>query len=346
MGIPKRPQCVKFAASYYVETSYGAAFNNSAITKLFNPNEPVLFELSQNREDDAPTIKGYEFPFDVDADVIIGQDVSASYSFRGYLNVLGWLFSLITGTDSVVDSAPTYTHTFKIQDACVSDQVPSTNIITSFTSDTASYYKFTGVAVNEVKLAVDKAGVTTVSGSFQTDGKVTVVNTFTPPTTINTVDVTAGVQADFKMGDYGGSLTSYKSLFLGADFSINNNLDVPDGRANFANNTIYLSALRFGNRAITLNVKMQGHQGDEFWQAFIAKTKKDIELTLTISATKSLSIRIKKCTIISIKPGFNGIRDMNDIAFKAYYETADSSPWVITIINTDAKYLLPITAGM
>jgi hypothetical protein len=342
----KRPQCLKLCASYYVESSYGVAFNNSAITKLFNPNEPALFELSQTREDDSSTIKGHEFAIDPDADVITAQDAASTINFRAYLNVLGWLCSLITGTDTVVASAPNYTHTFKIQDACVNDQAPSTNLVTMFTGDTASYYKWTGACLNEFKLTVDKAGVANVSAQFQTDGKVTVVNTFSVPATITSADPIAGVNADFLMGPYGGALVSKKSAFMGADFTINNGLDVADGRANIAANTIYLGSLRLGNRAVTFNVKMNSHQGDEYWQAYIAKTKLDIQLTLTISATRSIDIRIKKATIGSIKPSFSGIRDTSEITFKAYYEAAESSPWVITIINGDSAYLVPITAGM
>jgi hypothetical protein len=341
-----RPQCLKLCASYYVESSYGVAFNNSAITKLFNPNEPALFEVAQTREDDADTIKGHEFAVDPDADIITAQDAQAAINFRAYLNVFGWLCSLITGTDTVVNSAPNYTHTFKIQDACVSDQVKSTNLVTMFSNDTALYYKWSGVGLNEMKLAVDKQGVATVSGQFITDGKVTVVNTFSAPASVSSADPVSGVNADFLMGTYGGTLTSRKSNFLGAEFTINNNLDLADARMAIAANTIYLGSLRLGNRAVTFNVKMTGHQGDEYWQAYIAKTVLDVRLTLTLSATKSIDIRIKKCTIASIKPSFSGIRDVNEISFKAYYENSESSPYVITVKNTDAQYLIPITAGM
>ena len=342
----KRPQCTRMAASYYVETQYGLAFNDSGINKLFPPNEPMLFEITQTREDDTETIKGYEFPYDPDEDVIISQDIAVPFNFRAYLNVLGWLFSLISGTDSVVDSSPVYTHTFKIQDACVDDQPPSTNFVAGFVGDTASYYKFKGVCINELKITVDGPGVAQVTGSFQTDGEPDVDNTFSWPSPSDAADVVSGVDADFLMDDYGGSPTSYKTKFMGAEFTLNQNLDVADGRKNFANSSVYLDSLRFGDRAITLMVKMQGHQGDEFWQDFIAKTAKDIELTLTLSASRSFSFRCKKVTIASIRPGFDGIRDMNEITYKAYYEDADSSPWVVTIVNGDAAYLLPIGVGM
>jgi hypothetical protein len=354
MTIARRPQCTRLYASYYIETSYGVAFNDSAITKLFAPNDPVIFDIPQTREDDADIIKGYEFPYDETADVIVAQDVSAPITFRGYLNILGWMFSLITGTDTVVNSAPTYTHTFKIQDACVNDQPPSTNVITEFTNDTASYYKFKGVCLGELKITIDKPGVATVTGTLVGDGTVTPDNTYSGITTLTNADVVAGVDVgsafggDFKQGPYGGSLVSYKSLFMGADFTINNGLDVADGRLNFAANAKYLGSLRFNKRVVTLNVKVQGHQGDLFWVAFLAKTKLDVQLTAAPSATRSLDIRIQKCTIASIKQSFNGIRDQNEITYKAYYESTGSinSPWVVTILNGDAAYLLPITPGM
>lgn len=348
MGAPKRPQCTRFAASYYVETAFGVAFNNSAITKLFPPNEPVLFDMTQTREDDSTIIKGHEFAVDPTADVIVAQDISSPFNFRAYLNVLGWLFSLVTGSDSVTGSQTAYTHIFKVADACVNDQPPSTDFITSFVGDTLSYYKFKGACLGELKLAVDKPGVPTVSGTFFTDGTVDVATAYTPPTTISAADVIAGIQSDIMMDTYTGSAatTSKKTLFMGLDFTVNQNLDVADGRLNFADSSKYLKSLRFGNRVVTLVIKMQGHQGDEFWQDFIAKTVKTIKYTCTIDVARSITIEINKCTIASIKPGFNGIRDMNEITYKAYYNTTDSSPFVVTIKNQDAAYLLPITAGM
>ena len=342
----KKPQCTRLAASYYVETQYGVEFNNSAINKLFNPNEPAVFDIVQGKEDDGPTIKGHEYPVDPDADVVISQDISAPINFRAYLNVLGWLFSLIAGSDSVVDSDPVFTHTFKIQDLCTSDQPPSTEIVAGFIGDTSSYYKFKGVCVNELKITVDKAGVAQVSGTLQTDGTISVENDFSWPSTISSADVMSGVDADFKMDDYEGSPVSYANKFMGAEFTLNQNLDVNDGRLNFADSALYLNSLRFGDRTVGLMVKMQGHQGDEFWQDFLAKTVKDIELILSTSATRLFSFRCKKVTIANIKQGFQGIRDMNEITFKAYYEETESSPWVVTIINGDQQYLIPITVGM
>jgi len=354
MTLAKRPQCTRFFASYYVETAYGQAFNDSAITKFFAPNDPVLFDIPQTREDDADIIKGHEFPSDVDADVIVAQDVSAPVTFRGYLNILGWMFSLISGTDSVVNSAPNYTHTFKIQDACTNDQPPSTNVVATFASDTASYYKFKGVCLGELKISIDKPGVAIVTGTLIGDGTVTADNTFVPPTTITNTNVVSGVDigsafgGDFEQGPYGGAYTSYKSLFMGADFTINNALDIADGRLNFAANAKYLGSLRFGKRTVSLVVKVQGHQGDLFWVAFLAKTSLMVRLTAAPSATRSIVIEIAKCTIQSIKESFNGIRDQNEITYKAYYETTGSinSPWVVTIKNGDTAYLLPITPGM
>jgi hypothetical protein len=350
MASPKRPQCTRIAVSYYVESSFGVAFNDSAITKLFPPNEPVLLDLSQTREDDSTIIKGHEFAVDTDADVIVAQDVSMPFTFRGYLNLLGWLFSLITGTDSVTGTGTAYSeHTFKIQDACVNDQPPSTNVITSFVGDTASYYKMKGMCLNELKIAIDKPGVPTVSGTFLTDGTVTCCGaTYTPPTSITAADVLAGIYSDFLTANYGATLASKKSLFMGADFTVNQNLDVADGRLTFADGSKYLKNLRFGNRVVTLVVKVQGHQGDEFWVDFLAKTPKVVQLSCTLSASRSLVIDIPKATIASIKQSFNGIRDMNEITYKAYFETTGSlnSPFKVTIRNGDAAYLLPVTAGM
>ena len=97
----KRPQCNRMGASYYIETTYSTAFNNSAITKLFEPDEPVLLDVVHAREDDADVIKGHEFPVDADKNIILAQDVSVPFSMEGSLEAMGWLFSIITGTDKI-----------------------------------------------------------------------------------------------------------------------------------------------------------------------------------------------------------------------------------------------------
>ncbi len=346
-----RPQCIKLAVSYFKETSYGQAFNNTGIDKMFTLDTVPLLDVSQTREDDADALnKGYEFPHDTAQDIVTIQNAQLPLAFRGSLSCLGWLCSLITGTDNVVDSAPNYTHTFKIQDGCVSDQPPSTDVITALTADADSFYKLTGCCLNDAKIVIDKPGNVIISGTMYSDGKLTPAPTYAFPGSYADADTLRGIQVEFWSADYGQTLVDKSAKFMSAEFTLNNNLDLNDGRLCFADSNQYLSSLRFGNRAITFTVRVNGHQGDEWWQDWQYDSGqgkvKDIELKLTISALKSMSIRCKKVKIAQIKSSFNGIRDQNEITYKVFYEDADSSPFVVTIMNTVAAYLKPITPGM
>jgi hypothetical protein len=343
-----RPQCYRMAVSYFKETSFGVAFNNSAIDKAFEVDTPALLGVTQTREDDAAIIKGHEFPADTAVDIVAAQDIQVPLAFRGNLSVLGWLFALATGADSVTASSPDYVHTFKVMDGCISDQLPSSEMILGSEGSKESLQKVKGGVVNEARVVIDKPGIVTVSGTVFTDGSMSTQSSYTFPATTSSAGTLKGIQADFKMGNYGSAstITSKKTILMSAEFGINNNLDVADGRLMLAAAGIYLSSLRFGNRAVTMTVRVQGHQGDEFWVAWQADTVLDIELRLDVSASQFMSIRMHKAKIASITQSFQGIRDQNEITFKAFYETSDLSPFVITVANSVAAYLLPVTAGM
>jgi hypothetical protein len=344
---PKRPQCTRLAASFYVETAYGTVFNDSAITKLFTPVVPAILDLAMTADSDAEDIKGHEFPEDVDRDVLVTQDVQLPVQFPSTLSCLGWLMSLISGADSVVSSSPVFTHTFKIQDMCTSDQPPSTNLIAGFVGDVNSFYKMKGACLNELKITCDKPGNLTVNCTFISDGSLTVRSSYTFPTTTSHSKLLRGTQADFFTANHGVTPVTKKDLFLGFDFTYSLNLDTADGRAAYAyNNDAYLHALRFGNRAISLIVRVQGHQGDEFWVDHLARTAKDTYVKVSYDASNYIKIQLPLCKIDSIKESFAGIRDQNELTYKAFYHASDSSPVIVVVANDVAAYLLPITVGM
>lgn len=338
----QRPQCNRMALSYYKETAYGSAFNDSALTLMFAPNTPTILDMTQTREDDAATIKGYEFPFDTDMDLCIAQDVQIAYDFPGNLNLLGWLFSLLAGADTVTTTGTSYAHTFKIQDACTMDQAVSTDLILGLIGDTSSFYRVKGVCLGDMKLSVSKPGRVQATGTFHTDGTITRVSSFSMPQFSSAADVVLGINSDFLIGPAGGGLTSKKSLFMGFDLTINNNLDIADARLLFAGANQYLSSLRFGNRTLTMTLRVQGHQGDEFWGYWLNDTVLHVQFILTKTSalgTRNLIVDLPKCKIAQIKQSFNGIRDQNEITFKMFYNQADASPYILTVTNAVPAYL-------
>ena len=81
----KRPQCTAIAVAYYAESAYGTQVVDGNIDQKFEPTEPILLGLTQERTDDAALIKGHEFPEDVSKDTVVQQDVQVPFSFPSSL---------------------------------------------------------------------------------------------------------------------------------------------------------------------------------------------------------------------------------------------------------------------
>lgn len=334
-----RPQCTKFGMSYTKETVYGTAVANAAIDKLFVPNEPSLIDYTKEKIDDSAFIKGHEFPENTALDIVIAENITVPFNFPSSLELLGMLLSFALGNAAVAGAAGDFTHTFKTTNLCSSDQLPSTSWILGILGDTASYLKVKGVVINELKITLDKTGWIGVTGSAITDGSFSVEVAYSFPANA-AVDYILGNQVDFLIGPSGGALVSNKSLFRGMEFTISNNLAVEDGRGNVGDSSIHLKDLRTETRVIGLTLKLQGHQGDAFWLDFDNEVLKDIQITVTKSATRLLDIRIKNCRLSSVGLGFETMRDVIDVSVKPFYTVADASPVIVTVKNGVTAYLL------
>lgn len=336
-----RPQCSRMAMTFFKETTYGSGVPTGNINKLYEPNEPIIIELTQERIDDAETIKGHEFPLNTDLDIVVAQNISLPFAFPGTASVIGVLSAFTLGTDVVSGSTPNYVHTHKMGDLCVVDQLPSSAWILGLVGDPASIFKVKGVVINELTIVMDSPGRLTVSGTAMTDGTMTNEPSYVFPTISAANDPLLGSTGDFLWADYSITpLVSKKAKFRGFDFAINNNLDLADGRSNIATAGKFLSSLRTGNRAITLTIRVEGHQGDEFWNEFIDEAVKDVQITVTASPDRMIDIRMKRCKVATAAQSFDGIRDVLELTFKPFYVVADATPIIVTVKNGDAAYLL------
>lgn len=336
---PIRPQCSRIVMSFNKESAYGTAVLDANINKLYEPNEALLLELAQERIDDADTIKGHEFPVVSALDIITGQNITVPLNFPSSCSVLGLLWALALGNVAVAGISPDFTHTLKMVDACVNDQLPSTSWMLGLVGDTASKFRVKGVVINELKLAMQGLSRFALTGSALSDGNFD-LSTVAFPATSSHADWLTGSMADFLLGNSGGALTSQKTILRSFEIGVNNNLDVADGRGNPADATKFLKALRLGNRSISVQVVVDGHQGDARWTDFTAETMKDVQITLTKSAARSFDFRVKNCKVMSIAQSFDGIRDVLTINYKAFFTAADASPIVVIVKSGDAAYLV------
>lgn len=336
-----RPQCNVIAMTFTAEAAYGTAVTDAAIDKRYDPQEPILLGLTKTKVDDADRIKGHEFPTDPDnKDIIIARDIEIPFSFDSSVEILGLMCAIFFGADSVTGAPSDFTHTYKAANLCVLDQFPSVSWFLGQIGDTASFFKVKGVLINELRLVLDGQGFLTVSGTAMTDGSLELDAGFTFPTLEHPTDYIVGTEADFLTADAGSSVVTKKPKLRGFELSMTNNLDVSDARSNVAAAGVNLASLRAGQREYSLTITVEGHQGDEFWQDMDADVEKDVQLLVSKSGTREISIDINSCKIENVTQRFDGIRDVMDLQYKLFYNTSDASPIVIIVKNKDAAYLI------
>lgn len=336
-----RPQCTKFAMSYYQESAYGTAIAAAKIDKLFEPNEPIVLEINQTRRDDADVIHGNEFPINPDLDIVETQDISIPFNFPCSLEVAGLLYALAMGTPAKSGATPDFIHTMKALDPCEEDSLPSTTWVLGHGSDDDSFFAVKGVVINELKLEISKKGRLDITGTAFTDGTLTASPTFEFPTTSDHAEFLVSAMGDLKVGG-DSKQTKIRSL----SFTITNNLDLADARSNVITAGIYLSQLRFGARQYQLTLRVDGHPGDEFWALFLPSAEGvtadpvEIDVYLTYTAGHHiLHFNFPVMKVDSYKPGFDGLHDVIDLTFKPFYDATDETPVTITMTNGVPEYL-------
>jgi hypothetical protein len=333
--------------SYYKEGTYGVALEEENIDKLFEPNEPVIIDLAQTRVDDAAGIKGHEWAQDTGLDIVSAQDVSMPFSFPCSLSLAGLLYALAMGDYAHAVNGSFYDHTCKAQVVCTNDLLPSTTWIMGLLSDHDSVMVAKGVMINELKLTLDTASRLNLTGTAFSDGEVLPVadpDTYVWPAgpSAHSIWVT-GAMGDMTI-DSGGGPNSVKTVLRGFDFTINNNLDVADGRSNVVNAGVFLDSLRFGNRAYNLVVRFEGHQGDARWNYMMNETVLAVVVSVVVPSGTNMGCGIvmtfPHMKVASAKQSFDGIRDVLEVTFKPFYDTETSTPVTIVVTNDVAEYLL------
>ena len=148
-----------------------------------------------------------------------------------------------------------------------------------------------------------------------------------------------------------GTPADFTKIFRGFEFGIANSLDTEDAHGNIAAAGVYSDSLRVGDRSYTLNVTVEGNQGDPRWQAYRSNTVHRLDfripfgkpnladLTSGKSATKFVHISFPIVTIDTVTPGFDGIRSTMELAVKPFAQPlTGNSPVMIIIENEDAEY--------
>jgi len=341
-----RPRCTRVALSYNIQTDYTTALADAKINKVFEPIDPIVPTVEIERFNDGDILKPVEWP--ESTDVIVGQSVNIPFNFPLSSELAGMLLANAMGTYSVTGTAAPYTHTIKPVLPCASgssDQLPATGVIMGAPSDTNSILKFKGVIPNDLTITADNRNRATISGTLYTDGEVTYATsyTFAAPESVKHI---AGRMADFKIADHGSEPTSKSTVLMSATFSYNNNLNVDDARALLAypTDSRYLGQLRFGEREISMTVKVNAHPASDetFWTDFINAKMKVAVLSFTYDTNNTIEIKFPKCKITAVTAGFDGIRDTLELTLTPFYDstTGVTAPVVVTIKNSVSGYQL------
>ncbi len=287
---------------------------------------------------DATLIKGHEFPLNDSYAVLIDQGVTKTVEFAASAEILGLLIAMAMGSISTV-SGPPVVHTITALNAATSDQLPSISMVEATSGDTASYLKLKGVVLNDLMISATSKGRFSVKATFITDGSLTAKTGFSIPTTEETVNPMAGRNILFKFCDSGGSLVDNSALVRSVEWGWSNNVDMADSRGQIASGTPYLTNTRFGNRKMTVKVKLWGSKGDAIWTDWIAGTLKYLEISFVAGAT-SVVITILRAKIISCKDGFDGIRNVLELEYEGYSSTTTTfTPATVVVTNLVAGYL-------
>ena len=109
-GSAIRPQCNLIVMTDRRETNYGCPVPLNLINRRYNPREPILLNVTQEKVDDMTRIKGHEFATDpYGSDFVVKRNMEIPFSFDASLELLALLMSSAMGHDGTVDSGvPVY----------------------------------------------------------------------------------------------------------------------------------------------------------------------------------------------------------------------------------------------
>jgi hypothetical protein len=321
--------------TYKDESAYGTATADIDHDQLFEPMEPILPEATIESVTDAEFLKGHEWGENVYQ--IVSQDCTIPFSFALNFEQLGLFLWLAMGVVSTSGAPSDYVHIFKPQAGCTSAQLPSCSAILGFLGDTASFLLTKGMCITELRISVDGRGFAMVNGTFQTDGSFTDKAAFTFPTHV-VPTYGFGTQSGFASNDAGSGVVSHDAIFHGGEFVINNNLDLADARSVLPDPDLTLGELNFADRTYSLTVRLNAHQGGDFWDDFLAGTAKDLKFDITNTATRYVNVEMFETRITNLVQRFDGIRDIIEVTYTGYYDVTSAAPVVVTVGNSIAVH--------
>jgi hypothetical protein len=323
------------------EAAYGTAVADGSITAMYPLAEPSLAEITKERVYDAEQIKGHEFAADNTQMTELWTDVTIPFAFPASTELAGFLYSAALGAHSVTGAGDPWTHTVTAQDGRTSDQLPSFSLVQGVRGQTASYKKYKGCVVNEVKFSCENRGRCMLNATIFSDGSAADASAFSVPGSMAATTPLFGKTAAFKIVDAGGGLVDNSSLLQSFDITWNGNLSREDAHSLIVAGT-NLTVLRFGAREITATVKIWGSKGDAFFTTdFLTNVLKYVQLSVTNTANDSITFDFNRCIIESAKDTFDGIRNVIELTIKPFTITSGGiSPVTITVITGVAAYLV------
>jgi hypothetical protein len=336
----ERVQCSRIAMSFKKESAFATPVADVDISKFYELLEPSLINVPQQRVNNASFLKGHEFKQGIGKEILVAQDVEIPFSLPLSVDAAGLLLALFTGADAPTGVNPNFVHPYVITDLCAVDQLLSTSWVLGLLGTTTSYIKAQGVILNQITISGNEVGYLNLSGSAYSDGTLTYVPSFTWPTASDAVDFLVNTHMDVLIDDVGGTPITQKSIFRGFDLNMSNNLDRDGARSNIAAAGVFLGSLPVGDREVTMSFKLKGVPGDANWLDYETNQAKEIIIRVTKDADRELEIRFREVTYTNCVPSFEGNIPVLTFDVEPFFNTTDDSPYLITVKNKDAAYLL------
>ena len=340
------PICERIVTSLTKESAFGVAIEDSGLDKMFHIMNPDLPEITLDTMDDMALIKGHEFLDDVNAFKVLFQNVK--FSLTGIplsAEFCGWLMASAMGniTSAQISSSGDYKHTAKIQDRCISDQLPSRTLGLLWDQSASANKKYAGAVVDSFTIRINEKGYVTCDVSFITDGTEVSGSGIAVPSKFHSTNFWYGLDTSLKYADFGSTTVDNTAKLAGLEITFNNNLAVDEAKnKSFATKT-KLPELRMGDRTIEISLTMYVNETDQAYIDSLAAKRKVIQVivtgnTLTGNNKADLVIDIPQARWIPAGKGFDGSYRTLTFGHLLYMDDTLKTPLQITTTTRDAAY--------
>ena len=346
------PICERIVTSLNKETAYGTPLGDSALTKAFNIINPDLPEVSQDVIDDMAFLKGHEFLQDPNAYKILFQNVN--FSLTGVplsAEFCGWLIASAMGkmVSAQVGSTTAYTHTAKILDRCVGDQLPSRTLGLLWAGTTAVNKKYAGAVVDSFTIRINEKSYVTCDVSFVTDGTEASGSAISVPTAFHSTNFWYGLDAELSYANYVAGMTpatlvDTTAKLASLEITYNNNLLVDEAKMQTLATDTKLPELRVGDRTIEISLTLYVNETDQAYIDALSGKRKAIQVkvvgnVLNTTTKSDLVINIPQARWMPTGKGFDGTKRTLTLGHALYMDKLLATPLQIKTTTLDAAYL-------